>query len=87
VPVTRDHIVAEIRRTAAENNGTAVGMRRFQSETGIKEHDWKGRFWRTWSDALVEAGFAPNAAWTRRDDEPITLALISLIKGQVPFLV
>ncbi|HEY1815950.1 MAG TPA: GIY-YIG nuclease family protein [Kofleriaceae bacterium] len=84
--VTKERVLAEIRRTAAENDGAAVGVRRFQSETGIKEHEWKGKFWRTWSDALIEAGFQPNAAWTRRDDEPIIVALIALIRklGRFP---
>jgi Meiotically up-regulated gene 113 len=86
VPVTKERVLAEIRRTAAQNDGAAVGVRRFQSETGIKEHEWKGKFWRTWSDALLEAGFQPNAAWTRREDEPIIVALIALVRtlGRFP---
>ena len=54
------HIIAEIRRTAAENEGRALGHRSFANETGIKAHDWRGNHWIRWSDALKEAGLEPN---------------------------
>lgn len=54
------HILKEIQRTASENGGIAMGRQRFASETGIKEHDWRGRHWSKWSDALIEAGLEPN---------------------------
>src|SRR4051812_31739808 len=56
----REHIVAEIRRTARENGGRPLGWRRFFAETGIKLTDWYGKFWARWSEAVCEAGFAPN---------------------------
>jgi hypothetical protein len=58
--MTKDHILSEIRRTAAENRGLPLGRERFLAETGIKEADWQGRFWVRWSDAVREAGFEPN---------------------------
>jgi len=39
---SRDHILAEIRRTAAANGGVPLGRSRFATETGIREHDWSG---------------------------------------------
>jgi hypothetical protein len=54
------HILHEIKRTAAANNGAPLGWRRFLSETGIKQSDWFGIYWGRWSEALCEAGFAPN---------------------------
>ena len=57
--ITKPHILDEIRRTAAENGGKALGQNRFRNETEIKEYDWKAH-WARWGDALVEAGFAPN---------------------------
>ena len=59
----KQFILSEIQRTAAINNGTPFGVRRFETETGIAEHDWRGAHWARWSDALAEAGFGP-LEWT-----------------------
>jgi hypothetical protein len=53
-------ILAEIRRLAKEAGGAPPGQIRFTQATGITLGMWRGKFWRTWSDALREAGFAPN---------------------------
>jgi hypothetical protein len=58
--MTKDHILAEIRRTASENGGVPLGRLRFQAETGIREADWRGIYWVRWNDALKEAGLPPN---------------------------
>jgi hypothetical protein len=34
----------EIRRTAEANGGTPLGKSRFAAETGVREHDWSGRY-------------------------------------------
>jgi len=54
------HILREIKRTAAANGGVPLGKQRFLSETGTKSSDWFGKYWARWSEALSEAGFAPN---------------------------
>lgn len=58
--MTKDHILAEISRTAAENGGAPLGMQRFARATGIRKADWLGKYWLRWGDALSEAGFEPN---------------------------
>lgn len=58
--MTKGYILDEIRRTAAENGGRPLGSRKFETETGIREPDWKIKHWVRWSEALREAGFAPN---------------------------
>jgi len=54
------YILQEMKRTAEENNGVPLGWRKFLSATGVKKYEWLGRFWSRWSDAVREAGFAPN---------------------------
>jgi hypothetical protein len=68
--VSREHILDEIRRTAAANGGTALGRDRFRAETGLREGDW-GRYWARWSDALKEARYSPNTLQGRLADEDV----------------
>jgi hypothetical protein len=56
--VQKRHILDEIKRTAV--GGVALGRDRFEKETGIKYTDWYGIHWARWSDAVKEAGLAPN---------------------------
>jgi len=84
--VDRSQILAEIRRTAEANGGTALGRNRFAAETGIRESDWSGRYWTRWNDALAEAGYPPNRLQERHDDEKLLAALIDEIRrhGRTP---
>lgn len=66
--VSRRKILGEIRRIAEEDGGKAPGYERFADVTGIKEGDWRGRYWARWSDAVTEAGFPPNKMQARSDD-------------------
>lgn len=82
----KEYILAEIRRIAAANGGKAPGMIRFDAETGIKQHDWYGRYWIRWGDALREAGFEPNRMNEAIDDELLLQKLVILTRrlGHVP---
>ena len=60
----RQHILDEIKRTAAENGGVPLGRSRFLQAIGIKPSDWEGRHWVRWGDAVTEAGFSPNRLTT-----------------------
>jgi Meiotically up-regulated gene 113 len=55
----KTRIIAEIQRTAAENGGAALGQERFESLTGITTGQWRGKYWRTWGEAVKDAGFTP----------------------------
>lgn len=75
----RQLIVEEIRRVTQENGGRAPGKARFYQLTGIRESDWLGRFWARWSDALAEAGEAPNTMQERIPDD----VLLEMLAGEV----
>lgn len=78
--MTKAHSIAEIRRTATENGGKPLGVERFLSETGIKESDWRGRFWVRWGDAVAEAGLGPTQWNARVEDADLLGPLATLTK-------
>jgi hypothetical protein len=72
----KQHILSEIRRTAAANGGVPLGTAKFFQETGIKNSDWLGRFWPRWGDAVREAGFEPNQLQTAYEHDTLIEKLI-----------
>jgi len=78
--IEKSHIVDEIKRTAAANDGQPLGIARFEQETGINRNDWYGKHWVTWGDALTEAGFAPNTLQGAYDDDYVLAQLVALIR-------
>lgn len=82
----KEYIIEEIKRTAKENGGIPLGVRKFASETGIKEYDWLGIYWSKWSDAIKEAGYEPNIFSKAYAEELLIKKLIELIreKGKFP---
>ena len=84
--MNKRHILEEIKRTAEANSGVPLGRQRFFTETGIRESDWSGRFWTRWSDAVREAGYAPNVkqAAFERDTLLEKLALLVRELGHYP---
>ncbi|MHA3021293.1 GIY-YIG nuclease family protein [Mycobacterium sp. BMJ-28] len=80
-------VIAAIQRLAEENGGVPVGRDRFIAETGLPDYYWQGRYWLSWSDAVREAGYVPNAMQHRRhtDDDLLRhLALLASMVGRFP---
>ena len=82
----KEEILAEIKRTAAENGGEPLGAGQFQNETGIRRSDWLGRYWPRWGDALKEAGFEPNTLQAPIDLDNLLAQYAELVRelGHLP---
>ena len=81
-----ESILKEIQRTAKENGGTPLGKDRFFHETGIKPHDWLGKYWARWGEAIREAGFSPNKLQVAIDERVLFDKYIGLVRelGHLP---
>ena len=84
--LTKDDVLRELRRTAAENGGVAPGKAAFFGATGIRESDWSGRFWTKWSAAVREAGLEPQRMNPRLADELVLEAAARIVRklGRFP---
>lgn len=84
--MTKEDILSEIRRTAVENGGMPLGIKTFERQTGIRQADWLGVYWRSWGDAVREAGLEANAMTGRIDDEQFLkrYALLTRELGRMP---
>jgi hypothetical protein len=84
--VDKQQILNEIKRTATDNGGVPLGMERFAREVGIKVHEWHGKYWLRWSDALAEAGFEGNKFNTAFSDDIVLekLASFTIELGHYP---
>lgn len=80
MPVDKDHILSEIRRTAAANRGIALGRSRFEEETGIQYNDWFGKYWARWGDAVREAGCEPDRLTEAYDIDFLVEQLVLLTR-------
>lgn len=83
---TKESIIAEIQRTASENDGVPLGQRAFERETAIAVSAWRGRYWRTWSEAVTAAGLVPNVPHEAHDRKFLiaSLALLTRKNGRFP---
>ncbi len=81
----RNTIIAEIKRTAAGNDGKPLGRLRLEAETGIRPSDWM-RYWSRFADAQREAGFEPNERTAAYDEGELcrSLALLAQELGRIP---
>lgn len=81
----RQHVLDEMKRTAAANGGRPLGEMQFARETSIRGHEWR-RYWPRISDLQKEAGFEPN---TKKEAIPTDvlfthLALLTRELGKRP---
>ena len=76
--MNKTFIISEIKRTAQENGGVSLGVKRFQKETGITKSDWL-KHWTKWSDAQLEAGFQANKLLEGYDESFLLQKFIELI--------
>lgn len=81
----RKRIIGEIRRLN-KALGKAPGVRVFQQETGIAQHEWDGKLWARWSDALADAGCAPNLMNQQLDSQLILAKYVEACRyyGRIP---
>lgn len=82
----KQQIVAEIKRIALDHGGHAPGTQAFERATGVRKADWYPHIWLRWSDALVEAGYAPNTFQRKTSDEVLIESYIGLARelGRFP---
>lgn len=83
---TREEILRLIRFHSAQLD-RAVSQDKFEELTGIKRHEWSGRIWARWNDALAEAGLAPNRFGQDSYDNSLLIHLLGdmvLEMGRVP---
>jgi len=78
--MTKEQIIQAIRDTADKNGGVALGMKRFEKETGIGTHIWRGKHWLRWSEAVTEAGLTPNTLSEAYDDNSLFQKLCDLTR-------
>jgi hypothetical protein len=84
--MTKDEILQAIRQGAAENGGVPLGLKTFEHQTGLRPDDILGVHWRSWGDAVREAGFQPNSLTGRIEDRELLARYASLTReiGRVP---
>ena len=76
----RERILDEIKRLAKANGGTPPGRNTFENETGIRPHEWRGKYWARWGDALTEAGFISNELQQKMDLSPAFAKITNAVR-------
>jgi len=61
--MTRQHILDEIRRSAKENGGVPLGLKRFEQKTGIGYYDWWGNYWSRWLTGVAAGRVLRGEGW------------------------
>jgi hypothetical protein len=77
--ISKQEILAEIRKFVDGNGGEIPGERTFVTATRMRQSAWKGKYWARWTDAVREAGYDPNAMTQRIPDENLLEQLAGFI--------
>lgn len=82
----RETILTEIRRLADLNGGKAPGAKAFEDQTGMSQSAWRGKYWARWTDAVKEAGLAPNEPHIKLEDDHLLEKLAEAFRhfGKAP---
>lgn len=81
----KNHIIDEIKRVAAKI-GRPPGRQVFEKETGIRASEWHGVYWRSWGDALQEAGYSPNIKQEKLSSDEVLRKYAEAVRhfGRIP---
>ena len=81
----KETIICEIRQVA-EKIGRPPGVGLFEKESGIRRSEWHGKYWRTWGQALEEAGYEPNEMQGKLSSEHVLRKYAEVVRhfGRVP---
>jgi len=77
--LSRSEIIEAIQRCTNEL-GRVPGRNKFELLTGIRESAWSGRYWARWSDAVGEAGLAPNSLQSAIPEEVLLRRLAGTVR-------
>ncbi|MBI5071580.1 GIY-YIG nuclease family protein [Candidatus Falkowbacteria bacterium] len=83
--MTKEEIILEIKRTADENGGKPLGIRKFCKLTGIPNSAWLGKYWRSWNSAIKEAGLEKNEMKKAYSNEFMIHSIILLTRKNKQF--
>lgn len=81
----KEFILGEIRRLA-NSIGRSPGREAFEADTGIRRSEWHGKLWRTWGDALKEAGLKENELVTKLTKDSVLQQFAIAVRhyGRIP---
>lgn len=67
--------------------GVSPSLRSFRDETGVKDHEWLGKYWTKWNDAIEEAGLTGKEfVVVRLDRDEVLARYVELVSelGKIP---
>ncbi len=80
--MSKEYILEKIKEIS--NESTTPGLQKFCKITGIKKYEIN-KYWETWSDALIEAGHAPNQFTQAMPQDYIIEQIVDLIREKQKF--